>query len=100
MLSTWCPCWPSSIRVVYTIQAVQGACVTRKRVENFEVVELSVCSRVVTKGIFNLLQWKMVHQRSVLQLTYRPVANSSNVEPSTVQLTSYALCIHAHCTWH
>ena len=50
MLSTWCPCWPSSIRVVYTIQAVQGACVTRKRVENFEVVELSVCSRVVTQG--------------------------------------------------
>ena len=35
----------------------------------------------------NDLRWRMVHQRSVLGLTYRHLANNLNVDPSTVQRT-------------
>ena len=35
----------------------------------------------------NDLRWRMVHQRSVLGLTYCQVANNLNVDPSTVQCT-------------
>ena len=35
----------------------------------------------------NDLRWRMVHQRSVLGLTYCQVANNLNIDPSTVQRT-------------